>query len=52
MEGAADRNNAVLRLKGRLLAWFSKPANIILLVFLIVVGWCYLALAERIGKKS
>lgn len=37
MEGAADRNNAVLRLKGRLLAWFSKPANIILLVFLIVL---------------
>ena len=25
---------------------------LILLVFLIVIGWCYLALAERIGKKS
>ena len=37
MEEAADRNNTVLRLKGRLLAWFSKPANIILLTFLIVL---------------
>ncbi|MBR2697090.1 MAG: iron ABC transporter permease [Clostridia bacterium] len=37
MDEVKAHNVALNRLKGRTLAWFSKPANIILLVFLIAL---------------
>ena len=37
MTEATVRNNTMNRLKGRALAWFSKPANIILSVFLVAL---------------
>lgn len=37
MDGVKARNAALNRLKGRTLAWLSKPADIILLVFLLVL---------------
>ena len=37
MEEALMTGSPVLRLKGRMLAWLSKPANVILLVFLVLL---------------
>lgn len=37
MEEVKARNVALSRMKGRTLAWFTKPANIILLVFLVAL---------------
>lgn len=37
MEESTTRNNAVIRAAGRVRAWFSKPANTILFVFLCVL---------------
>ena len=37
MEEAPVRGGAVDRLRGRVLAWLSKPANIILLAFLLAL---------------
>ena len=37
MEEAKARNNAMSRLKGHTITWFSKPANVILLVFLLAL---------------
>lgn len=37
MAGERRKGIAVRRLKGRLLAWFSKPANVILLIFLLAL---------------
>ena len=38
MDQAKAQNFALKRLKGRMRAWFSKPANIILLAFLLVLA--------------
>lgn len=37
MEEAKARNNAMSRLRGHTMTWFSKPANVILLLFLLAL---------------
>ena len=37
MDGAKARNNTFIRLRSRVLTWLSKPANIILLAFLLAL---------------
>ena len=39
MDQARTQNVRMNRMKGRVRAWLSKPANIILLIFLMVISF-------------